>query len=164
MVQVTEASRSLTTDVTTFEQPLGHRKLRVDVSACSQPIVSDPDEPGRQGMQQEPPQELDCTESQPAGHLAGGIVSDSERDLVSTELQEPVVGDRDAMGVTAQVLEHLLRTPERCLGVDDPVGPVEPVFEYEPIGVTGLDRIVLDGLIDRSKELAPEQAGQNLHR
>ncbi len=63
----------------------------MDVPAGGQPVVSDPDEPGRQGVQQEPTQELDRTESQPAGHLAGGIVPDGERDLVSTEPQKPLV-------------------------------------------------------------------------
>ncbi len=68
------------------------------------------------------------------------------------------------MGVTAKIFEDLLWSAERRLGVDDPVGPVEAVLEGEPIGVAELERTVLVRLVDRSEELAPEQAGQNLHR
>jgi hypothetical protein len=37
------------------------------------------------------------------------------------EGHEAVVGDGDAMGVTGEIAEHMRRTAERWLGVDDPV-------------------------------------------
>jgi hypothetical protein len=37
------------------------------------------------------------------------------------ESHEAVVGDGDAMGVTGEIAEHMMRTAEGWLGVDDPV-------------------------------------------
>jgi hypothetical protein len=37
------------------------------------------------------------------------------------ESHEAVVGDGHAMGVTGEIAEHMMRTAEGWLGVDDPV-------------------------------------------
>lgn len=37
------------------------------------------------------------------------------------EIDEPVIGDRDAMGVAGQIMQNVFRAAEGPLGVDDPV-------------------------------------------
>ena len=129
MIPFGQVSRSLTTDIAVSKQPFGNLEFGVDISACSQPVVPDSDEPGRRSMQQEPAQELDRMESQFAGHFSGCIVSDREGDLIIIESKQPLVGDCYPMGVAAQVFEDLLRPTERCFGEDDPVGSVKLVFQ-----------------------------------
>lgn len=50
-----------------------------------------------------------------------GGVSPAKGDLVTGQRDEAMVGNRDAMGVGAQVVEYILGAPERRLAVDDPV-------------------------------------------
>src|SRR5260370_39462781 len=45
----------------------------------------------------------------------------TEGDIVAGEADEPVVGDGDAMGVTAQIVEHVPGVAERRLRVDHPL-------------------------------------------
>jgi hypothetical protein len=52
---------------------------------------------------------------------AVGIVSPAERDAIVFEGHEAMVGDGDAMGVAGQVVENMVGTAERRLGIDDPV-------------------------------------------
>lgn len=61
-------------------------------------------------------------------HLAAvviGIVLPVNAHDPVDETDEAVVGQRDAMGVAAQILQDLLGARERALGVDDPVGRAE---------------------------------------
>ena len=50
-----------------------------------------------------------------------GIILPAESDLVMFESHEAVVGDGHAMGVAGEIAEHMMRTAEGGLGVDDPV-------------------------------------------
>ena len=47
-------------------------------------------------------------------------VSPAKRDLVIQERDETVIGNRNAMGVSAEIAQHLLGTAERRLAVDHP--------------------------------------------
>ena len=49
------------------------------------------------------------------------IVFPGEADLAVGEREQPAVGDGDAMGVAAEIGQHLFGAAERWLGVDDPV-------------------------------------------
>jgi hypothetical protein len=48
------------------------------------------------------------------------IVFPAEPDLPILEPDQAAVGDGHPMGVAAEIVEYLLRTAERSLGVDDP--------------------------------------------
>ena len=49
------------------------------------------------------------------------IVLPLEADLIVFDIEQAIVGDRDAVSVAAHVIEHLLRSGERSLGIDDPL-------------------------------------------
>ena len=50
---------------------------------------------------------------------SGAIILPAEADAV-VAVEKPAIGDGDAMGVAAEVVEDLCGTAERALGVDDP--------------------------------------------
>ena len=57
------------------------------------------------------------------------VVLPSEGDVVVVHRQEAMIGDRHAMGVAGQVLQHVFRPAEGCLGVDHPVLPKQRAQE-----------------------------------
>src|ERR1700690_256104 len=85
------------------------------------PKVPDAYKPGRQDMQQETAEKFVSGK----GHLSFlatvRVVFPAERDPAALERPQPMIGDRDPMGVPCQVMQHVLGTSERALGVDDPV-------------------------------------------
>ena len=48
-------------------------------------------------------------------------VSPAEGDVAIGESNQPVVGDGDAVGVGAEIAQHVFRSTEGRLGIDDPV-------------------------------------------
>ncbi len=81
-----------------------------------------------------------------------------------------MVGDRDAMGVPAQILEHILRATERWFGIDHPVLSEEwpqPGSEDFRLSETGevsmeVELTFLDGLPETGNELAAENATEHV--
>jgi hypothetical protein len=49
------------------------------------------------------------------------IILPAEGNLVTLEGHKTVVGDGDAMGIASEVTQHMMRSAEGWLGVDDPV-------------------------------------------
>src|SRR3974390_361057 len=97
-------------------------------------------EAGRQGMQQEAADELVGIERHRFGLAGLSIVLPGEGDVAIGECDEPAVGDGDAMGVAAEIGEHLFGAAERRLGVDHPVDApqlVEPDGEGGRFGKIG---------------------------
>ena len=102
-----------------------------------EPEVADADEAFGEQMQQEATQEL----IQRQGHNLLGIVmsrvAPAKGDLAIGERDQAVVGDGDAMGVAAQILEHVLGASEGRLAVDHPVLSVEwPQLGSEDLGLS----------------------------
>lgn len=83
-------------------------------------VVADAMEAVRQRVQQEATNELVGVERHDLRLAAVAIISPAERDAIVDHADQPGVGDGDAMGVAAEVGEHLFRPAERWLGVDDP--------------------------------------------
>jgi hypothetical protein len=48
-------------------------------------------------------------------------VAPTKGDLAVLERNQSVVRDGDAMGVTAEIVEHILRTTKGWFGIDDPI-------------------------------------------
>jgi hypothetical protein len=48
-------------------------------------------------------------------------ISPAEGDFAIGQSDEPAVGDGDAMSVSAEIAQHMLRSSEGPLGIDDPV-------------------------------------------
>jgi hypothetical protein len=72
-------------------------------------------------VEQEAAQELLHRQGHQALLVAVGGVSPTEGDLIARQGNEAMVGDRDAMGVGAEVVEDILWPPEGRFAVDDPV-------------------------------------------
>jgi hypothetical protein len=82
--------------------------------------VADADEATREDMQQEATQEFIDGKSQESLFILVSRVSPTERDLVIQEGDEPAIGNRNAMGVSAEIAQHLIGSTERRLAVDHP--------------------------------------------
>ena len=83
--------------------------------------VADAHEAAWQQMEQESAQELLDIESHEPLLVAMGGVSPLEGDAALGETDQPAVGDGNAMGVGAQIAQHMFRPSQGFLGVDDPV-------------------------------------------
>src|SRR5262245_6233950 len=62
----------------------------------------------------------DALELHGACSITIGAVAPAERHTGAVDGDDASIADRDAMGVTRQVLQHLHRPAERWLAVDDP--------------------------------------------
>src|SRR5215211_321318 len=69
--------------------------------------------------------ELAGIEGHHLGLAARSVVFPGEADFAVGEREQPAVGDGDAMGVMAEIGQHLLGPAERWLGVDHPVEAAE---------------------------------------
>ena len=97
------------------------RILSLDTAGEQLPAYSGCSESGTDVLK-EAADELEYGERRWLAFLGIVWIPSPERDGVVGHAGDAVVGDGDAMGVTAEVAEELLRTGERRLGVDDPVG------------------------------------------
>ena len=72
-------------------------------------------------MEQEAAQELLDIQCHEPFLVAVRGISPAEGDVALGESNQPAVGDGDAMSVGAEIAQHMLRSSEGPLGVDDPV-------------------------------------------
>ena len=84
-------------------------------------IVADAMETVREGVQQKAADELIDCERHRFGLPVCSVVLPGEAHLAIGEREEPAVGDSDAMGIAAEIGEHLLWPTEGRLGIDHPV-------------------------------------------
>lgn len=78
-------------------------------------------EAGRESVQQETADELVRIQVHAAGSVASAVIPVFERDVIPVDVAEAPIGNGDAMGVTAQVIDYLLWSAKGRLGVNDPV-------------------------------------------
>ena len=72
-------------------------------------------------MQEEAAQELFDRQGHEPLLVAVSGISPPECDVTLSESNQPVVGDGDAVGVGAEIAQHVLWSTEGRLGIDDPV-------------------------------------------
>ena len=82
--------------------------------------MADADEATREHMQQEATQEFIDGKSQESLFILVSGVLPAERDLVIQKGNEPVIGNRHAMGVSAEIAQRLIGSTEKRLAVDHP--------------------------------------------
>jgi len=82
--------------------------------------VTDAAEPFRQYVEQETTDELISVERHHLGLVFRAIILPTKTDATVLTGEEPTVGDRDAMRVAPQILQHLLRPAEGAFGIYDP--------------------------------------------
>ena len=72
-------------------------------------------------MEQEASQELMDIQSHEALLVAMRGIAPSEGDVAVGESDQSAVGNGDAMSIGAEITQHMFRSAEGRLGVDDPV-------------------------------------------
>ena len=87
--------------------------------------VADAHEAAGQQVQEKAAQELFDRQGHELLLVAMSGVSPAEGDVVIGESNQPVVGDGDAMGVSAEIAQRVFRPTEGPLGVDDPVMAIQ---------------------------------------
>ena len=96
-------------------------------------------------------------------------VAPAKSDLVFGKRDQAMVGDGHAMGVAAQILEHILGAAKGWFRVDHPVfseqGPQPGGEDFrlsQPYQVSGeLELAFLEGALESGNELAAEDAAKN---
>ena len=96
-------------------------------------------------------------------------ISPAEGDLVVQEGNEPAIGNRNAMGVGAEVAKHLIGSAERRFAVDHPARRVK-LTDQTPkqfgLSQTAKQAVNLElpgsvSLLERFEELAAEDFAEN---
>ena len=123
-------------------------------------------------MEEEAAQELHGIERHQALLAAMGIVSPAEADAFPVEGGKPVVGDRHAMGVTAEVAQNMFGSAEGRLGVNVPalfVEFLEQLLESGPVAevrrrASAIEHASAIEVAEAGEELVAEGNAQNRHR
>ena len=97
-------------------------QLLFAASIAQEPIVADAMESRGEDVEEESPDELLGRERHDFRLIVVAVVAPVECDLPVFDIHDALIGNRDPVRVTAEVVHHLLRSGERCLGVDDPFG------------------------------------------
>jgi len=84
-----------------------------------QSVITNPMESVRQNVKQKATYEFTGLE----GHDLPGATAilAAEADVAAVHCEQPIVGDRDAMGVACKIGQHPFGTGEGPFGIDDPV-------------------------------------------
>ena len=99
-----------------------------------------------------------------------GVILPTKSDLLLLEGQQAMIGDGHAMGVAAEITQHLYGSTEGGLGIDDPIGAVQSADEFtELLGVgqtgcgTGATELVATvKTFQAGEELAAKDAAEDL--
>src|SRR3954447_18188579 len=83
-------------------------------------VMADAMEAVGQDVKQEATDELVGAKGHHLLLVVVAIILPAEADLAFGESHQTAVGDCDAMGIPAEIIEHLLGSAERSLDVDDP--------------------------------------------
>jgi hypothetical protein len=125
-------------------------------------VVADPDETLGQDVEQEALDELAGLELHGGLPLASSAAPVAEADASVPVIDEPVVGESDAVGVAGEVVEHLRRPGHGGLAVDDPVVASQASASCRrELGVG--DEPLLSGTREPVETLASEDLGEGPH-
>src|SRR5918995_1059534 len=91
--------------------------------------MPDFDKAGGQDVQHESVDELDGVERQQLLFISVGGIPPAKSNLTILHLNQTSVGDRHAMRIASQILEHMLGPAKRSLGIDDPFETSKPGFD-----------------------------------
>ena len=120
-------------------------------------------------MEQEAAQKLFDSQSHEPLLVAVGGVSPAEGDVALGESDQPGVRDGDAMCVGAEIAQHMFRSSEGPLGVDDPIvaeqhpqpgGKGLWLRQRQQVAVE-LERTSMEGVTKAGDELAAEYAAEH---
>src|SRR5437879_5801455 len=122
-------------------------------------------------MKEESPDELVCREGHGLLLVVVAIVPPGEFHFTAFDIDDPMIGDGDAVRVAANVIHHLLWSGEGRFSVDDPFQVAHRIqMTLESLRVSqGLKRSEepqlarVKGLLQILQEQSAEQAGQYPH-
>src|SRR5579872_1613479 len=97
------------------------RQERSALTVGEEAEVADTHEAAWQQVEQETAQELFDRQSHDPLLVAVGRVPPAEADVALGKRNQPAVGNGDAVGVSAEIAQHMFRPAEGPFGVDDPV-------------------------------------------
>ena len=131
--------------------------------------MADSDEAARQHVQQKAPNKLIGMHGQEPLLVVVSGVAPAERYGVVDERNEAVVGNRDAMGVGAEVSEHLIGPSERRLTIDNPaqrVNLTDQAPEQSGLLQTANSAVEIElpgslSLLERCYEFSTEEFGED---
>ncbi len=103
------------------QQTAAERQLLAPMAIGQVTVVADPHEALGQYVQQEAADEFARRKCHRPGAAAVGVVLILERDAPRLVLEQPTIGDGDAVRVAGQVLQHAQRLVERRLGENYPL-------------------------------------------
>ncbi len=95
--------------------------------------LPDTPETAREHVLDETAEKLHRGQRQGAALVATGVVLVGNGHVFAVEGEEPVIADRDSMGIAPEIAQDGGRAPEGRLGVDDPVRLEEGVDEGPPL-------------------------------
>ena len=144
-----------------LEQPPRDLKLGGGVAGGHEAVVANLHEAAGQDVLQEAMDEFVGREGR------GGFAASAEVDAVVGEREQALIGDPDAVRVSAEVAEDLFGPGEGLLAVGDPLLLVEPILELGE-GLGGfqfrgqIEDVRLVGGDEPVHQLAAEQLAENL--
>ncbi len=144
------------------------REGRASAAIGEQPEVADADKAVWDDVEEEATKKLADLEVHDFYAVAVGIVAPAKADVAVGDGDEPLIGDRDAVGVTAKVGEDVVGPGEGRLAVDDPGGLaqfVEPRGERRGVRESGqaagqVQGPAVEGLPQAGEIAATEDLGQ----
>ena len=153
-----------------WEQAETQRKKLGSSPIGEEAEVADAHEAARQYVEQEAAEELiDRQRHDPLAVAVCGIAP-SERDFAISKSKQPVVGDGNAVGVVAEIAQHVFRSTEGRLGINHPVlaeQQSEPGCEALRVGKRSelpveLKRGIAESSLECGDELAAEDTAEHL--
>lgn len=126
-------------------------------------VVSYADETMREHVLEEAPNEVRDGHGELSGNVATPPIAVAEGDPPVLESHEALVADGDAMGIAAEVAEHLFRAGEGSFAVDDPGLGGGLSQEAASQGFPHRRSAGDDSLLDALEELAPEDAREDAY-
>jgi hypothetical protein len=126
--------------------------------------VSDAHQASRQDVEQETAEELGNVEGHQSVAVAARPVSPAKGHAVVVEGDESAVGDGDAVGVAAEVAQHLLGAGEGRFAVDDSVFASGLAESSVRVDLGARQLAVFETRLEPVQQLGAEQPGQDAHR
>ena len=137
------------------------RELGSAAGVCQEAEVADPAKALRKHVEQKAADELVGIERHHLGSVVGAIVLPTKADIAVLAGEQPAIGDRNAMGIAAEIGENLLWPAERTLGVDDPFDfaqGIEMTAEHRRVAeVCQIAKECELGVVERRLQVLQEQ-------
>jgi len=131
--------------------------------------MADAHEAFGQHMEEEAAQKLGGRQGHDALLTSVSIILIAEGNAFPIEGQQAVIGNGDAMGVAAQIAEHMSGSAERWLGIDDPLLVLQSLhqgFKQLPVlegggGTAAVQRSVAVEALQCEEELVAKDAAEH---